>query len=206
MQNNKDIIKINPENPEKKLILKACKIIKKNGVIIFPTKCLYGIGVDAFNPKAIKKVFKIKKRDSKNPILVLINKKQDLKMLVREIPFQAKILMDKFWPGDITIIFKAKHDIPEQLTARTGKIGVRMPQHPVAYALVKNAGTPITGTSANISGTKGCSDIKKLDPKLIPSIDMILDAGKLKGGKGSTVIDVTVSPVKILRQGSILIK
>jgi len=205
LQNNKKIVRINSRSPEKKLLLKACKIIKKNGVIIFPTKCLYGIGVDAFNQKAVNKVFKIKQRDKNNPILVLINKKQDLKILVKEIPFQAKVLMDKFWPGDVTIIFKAKHDIPEQLIAKTGKIGVRIPQHPVAYTLVKMAGTPITGTSANISGMKGCSDIKELELKLISNIDMVLDGGKLKGGKGSTVVDVTVSPFKILRQGSVII-
>ncbi len=114
--------------------------------------------------------------------------------------------MDYFWPGQITIVFEAKSTISRNLTGGTGKIGIRMPEHPVALSLVKEVNSPITGTSANISGEAGCSVISDLDAQIADKIDIMLDAGSLKGGAGSTVIDVTTSFPTILREGYVSAK
>ncbi|MBF0469693.1 MAG: L-threonylcarbamoyladenylate synthase [Desulfamplus sp.] len=119
------------------------------------------------------------------------------------LPASAQALIKKFWPGSITIVFNAVDGLPEALTAGTGKIGIRMPGHPVARALVRQVGSPITGTSANISGKAGCQDIALLDPHILSRVDMVLDSGILKGGIGSTVVDVTCDSVKIAREGQV---
>jgi L-threonylcarbamoyladenylate synthase len=111
--------------------------------------------------------------------------------------------MDRFWPGKITLVFEALPAVPECLTAGTGKIGIRQPGHPVAAALVKTFQGPVTGTSANLSGSPGCRQIADLDPQVARKLDLILDAGPLRGGSGSTVVDVTQDIPRILRVGQI---
>jgi L-threonylcarbamoyladenylate synthase len=143
------------------------------------------------------------KRKKNNPLLVLVHCKKDLEGIVAKIPDQAKILMHTFWPGSLTLVFEAKPGICDLLTAGTGKIGVRIPSHPVALAMVKAAGRPITGTSANLSGYPGCSRISDMPEKLMQAADMVLDAGTLKGGSGSTILDITCDPPRVLRQGTI---
>ena len=111
--------------------------------------------------------------------------------------------MDHFWPGRITLVFKAAADVPSYLTAGTGKIGIRLPGHPAAAALLRVLPTPLTGTSANLSGKPGCRRIEDLENQIAGSLDLILDAGTLNGGIGSTVVDVTIEPPKILREGEV---
>ena len=199
----KKIIGIDPVNPEPDSIAKAGKIIRNNGIVIFPAKCLYGVAANALNEKAIKKVFQLKQRPLNNPILVLIPDKSLLPDLVKSISEPAKKLMDAFWPGNLTLVFEAKDNIPRLLTANTGKIGVRIPSHPVAKALVEAVNFPITGTSANLSGHNGCNRTDQLVSTLLDSADLILNAGILKGGSGSTIVDVTSTNIKVLREGEV---
>ncbi len=194
---------VNPRLIRPELIREAAAMIKDGRVVVFPTTGLYGLGADALNPEAVDKVFNIKLRPYQNPILVLIEKRCDLDRLVQKVPPAAVRLMDYFWPGAVTIVFGAKENLPANLTAGTGRIGVRMPGHPVAFELVKAVGGPITGTSANISGQPGCSDILQLAPSIAERVDLILDAGALAGGKGSTVIDVTEHEPRVLREGAV---
>ena len=197
---------IDSRKPQKDFIDDAVRIITRGGVIAFPTRSLYGLGVNALNLMAVQKIFEIKKRPLGKPILVLINDKDSIKDIAETIPPAAIRIMDIFWPGNVTIVLNAKPDLPEALTAGTGKIGVRLPQHLVASALVKAFGGPITGTSANISGDQGCNRISDLDLYVKSKLDLILDAGTLKKGKGSTVVDVTIYPPKVLREGDVLAK
>ena len=201
--NHQTVITVDPLEPQGDLMARACDIIGRGGVVVFPAKCLYGIAADALNPAAVARVFEVKRRPRDNPILVLVNQRQDLERLVKRVPETAVALMDSFWPGDVTIVFEAVDDLPGVLTAHTGKIGIRMPQHPVARALIKQLGTPMTGTSANISGARGINRVQDLSPDLVAGVDLVLDAGELKGGKGSTVVDVTGDTVKVLREGEV---
>ena len=200
------IKKIDPVNPQYALIIEAARVIERGGIVVFPTSFIYGLGADAFNEDAIDRVFRIKKRPHNKPLSVLVKNQEALYRLVQDIPSYASIIMDRFWPGKITIVFKAKEGLPENLTAGTGTIGVRIPEHTAASALVNALYNPITGTSANFSGHAGCSQISDLDPLIADELDLILDAGPLEGGIGSTVIDVTGNGPKILRQGAIAAK
>jgi L-threonylcarbamoyladenylate synthase len=193
----------NPQHPDPEAINEAAAVIEKGGVIAFPTTCLYGLGADAFNPEAVARLYEIKQRPAQKPILILINRRADLKRLVMHIPQTALRIMDHFWPGKVTLVFEALPAVPECLTAGTGKIGIRQPGHPVAAALVKAFEGPVTGTSANLSERPGCRQIADLDPGLARKLDLILDAGPLKEGSGSTVVDVTGDIPRILRVGQI---
>ena len=202
----KKIVSIDSVNPEPDIIAKAGKIIQNNGVVIFPAKCLYGVAANALNNKAVEKIFLLKKRPLTNPILILISNKNMLTDLVTTISRPAKKLMEAFWPGNLTIVFDAKSNISQLLTAGTGKIGIRIPAHPVAKALVEYTDFPITGTSANLSGQIGCSQTKQLVSSIIDHADLVLDAGTLKGGTGSTIVDVTTSDINIIREGEVSVQ
>jgi len=178
-------------------------MIKQGGVVVFPTRGLYGLGADALDPDAVEKIIKIKQRPADNPILVLIYSRRQLDSLVKNISPAAAAIMDAFWPGRVTLVFDACDSLSNRLTARSGKIGVRLAGHPVAAALVRQVGRPVTGTSANLSGRPGCHQVQYLDPPVAEQVDLILDAGVLEGGAGSTVVDVTIDPPKILREGQV---
>ena len=192
---------IDPHNPRADLIDAAVRILERGGVIAFPTGSLYGLGADALNAVAVDRVFAIKMRAPDKPLLILIPDRKVVFDLAAEVPPAAKRLMDRFWPGQVTIVFKALPGLPANLTAGTGRIGIRLPGHPVARALVATFGRPITGTSANLSGQGGCHHVDELDAMLIEQLDLVLDAGPLKEGIGSTVVDITGAEPIVIREG-----
>jgi L-threonylcarbamoyladenylate synthase len=196
-------LKVDPLCPQPDMIEDAARIINAGGVICFPTTSLYGLGADAFNAHAVDRIFDIKGRSHQKPILILIQNRQELEKLVRRIPPMAENIMQKFWPGKITLVFEAGDNLPSNLTSGTGKIGVRLALHPVAAALIQAVGSPITATSANVSGKPGCAKISNLDAQIADNADLVLDAGELAGGKGSTVIDVTGAFPETLREGTV---
>lgn len=197
------IIKIDPDKPEPELIKKAAMVIRSGGVVVFPARCLYGLAVDACNETAVDRVFEIKGRAEKKPLLVLADSHLMISAIVKEITPLANKIMKSFWPGLITVILESNNSLPPKLTAGSNKIGIRKPGHPVAMALVKAVGGPITGTSANISGDAGCFSIRDLDPEIAEKADLIIDAGMLKGGLGSTVVDATGEVPVIIREGEV---
>lgn len=199
-------IEVNPTDPQPELITKAARAIKKGGVLAFPTRYLYGLGADALNPAAVDRVFEIKRRPVDKPLLILVRRQEELLQLVRSVPQTALRVMNRFWPGDVTIVLEAGKNLPKNLTGDSGKIGIRLPQHPVAVALVEAVGGPITATSANLAGESGCSRIADLAPAIAEKLDLILDAGPLKGGIGSTVLDLTAQRPVILREGAVAAK
>ena len=203
MKASDKVRKVNCANPDTGIIAEAASIIRNGGVVVFPTRSLYGLGADAFNAKAVNRIFHIKQRPVNNPILVLIKDKNELDRLATLVPPAATAIMERFWPGRVSIVFQAKEGLVANLTAGTNKIGIRLPGHNIAYKLVKAADGPITGTSANLSGSAGCFQINDLDEKIVDSVDLILDAGPLKGGVGSTIVDVTGEEPLILRQGEL---
>ena len=183
------------------LVQEAAARIRDGGLVVFPTRGLYGIGTDIYQPEAVSRVFQVKQRSPHKPISVLIQSKSRLTDLAAAVPTQATKLMERFWPGRITIIFAAKASVPLALTGNTGKIGIRIPEHPVAVALLNELQNPITGTSANLSGYPGCAQIADVAVEIMAEMAMILDAGRLIGGAGSTVVDVTTSPPAVVREG-----
>jgi len=196
-----NLLRIDPADPAPAILSKAAGVLSAGGVLVFPTRSLYGLGVDAFNEKAVEKLFRIKGRPAGKPVLVLIHDLGQLGSLVIDVPETARHLIRRFWPGRVTLVFHAGKGLPQKLTAGTGKIGVRLAGHPVAARLAAAFGHPITGTSANRSGRPGAFRVPDLDPGIRNAVDLILDAGPLKGGAGSTILDVTCDPPRILREG-----
>lgn len=181
-------------------------IFKKGGTIAYPTETFYGIGVDPFNKGAVNKLFKLKGRDPDKPISILVKNKKMLSEVVEDISLSAKILMKRFWPGPLTIIFNAKKTIPPALTGNTGKIGVRISSNPITQKLLKEIDSPITTTSANPSGKKSPVTAGEVKDYFGDKIDLMLDGGVLCGKLGSTIVDVTSGDLKVIREGEISAK
>jgi L-threonylcarbamoyladenylate synthase len=184
-------------------ILRAAETIMAGGVVAVPTESFYGLAVNALNKKAVERLLKIKKRREDHPILILIPSGDALSRYVVRISPAAFEIMKAFWPGGLTMVFEAGPILPPMLTGGSGKIGVRLSSHPVPTDLARVAGVAITGTSANVSGEPPCADSGELLKALGSEVDLILDEGKTAGGKGSTVLDVTVKPPVILREGMV---
>lgn len=181
----------------------AGDILTSGGVVAFPTESFYGLAVNAMDEKAIQRLFIIKKRGGTHPVLILIPSIDSLMKYIHHIPDCARKLMPHFWPGGLTLIFKARPNISPLLTAETGKIGVRLSSHPIARALPESINNPITGTSANISGQTPCISANDVIDQLGREIDLVLDYGETRGGPGSTILDVTTTPPRILREGMV---
>jgi len=196
------VLRVDPRRPDPEQLQTGAEIIRSGRVIVFPTQCLYGLAADAQNEEAVARIFRIKQRAADKPLLLLIPDRACLEDLINQaLPPAAERLMKAFWPGNLTLLLKAGSGVLPALTAGSGKIGVRLPGHPVALQLVRAVGRPITGTSANISGRPGCRDLKEIPQDLLRRTDLVMDAGPLKGGAGSTVVDLTVTPPAILRAG-----
>ena len=161
-----------------KSITQAAQTILDGGVIIYPTETIYGIGANALEPKIVEKVFTIKERKKSNPILVLVPDRQSLEELVIGVPDQAEVLMRNFWPGPLTIVFKASPIVSPILTADTGKIGVRLSSDNFCRELLNICRIPITSTSANLSGEPNPDSIGIINKRVLDSVDLIVDAGK----------------------------
>ena len=196
-------IRCSPQSPDRKIIADAADVVLAGGVVCFPTSCLYGLGADAGCEEAVKRVFEIKQRPPDKPVLVLIDSLERLDRLVARIPPFADELIDRFWPGKLTLVFEARSSVSELLTAGTGKIGVRQPGHPVARAFVSALKRPLTGTSANLSGSPSCNRIEDLPSAIRSQVNLLIDSGELKGGVGSTVVDVSGDRPRLLREGAI---
>jgi len=201
-----DIIRINPKSPDKNLIKKAAAIILAGGVVVYPTDTAYGLAADAMNEHAIGKLFIIKQRVQK-PLPIIVS---DLQMLSRVAKVSAaeKKLIDKHWPGALTIIFEKKKEIQPFLTLGLPTIGVRIPDYEVARELVKVCDTPLTSTSANVTGQGNCYTpecVSRMFQSRDSQPDLILDAGELPEVAVSTVVQVEAGKAKVLRKGPVKI-
>ena len=197
------ILKVTAENSEEDVLESAAAVLASGGVIAYPTETFYGLGADAMNDRAVKKIYKIKGRDFTSPISVIIGRTEDLSSLVSGIPTAAEKLINAFWPGPLTIIFEASSKVLPRLTAGTEKIGVRLSGSHVARSLAQKLGHPVTATSANLSGRDECSTASAVVLQIGKKIDAIVDSGPTAGHKGSTIVDVTSDPPAIIREGAI---
>ncbi len=175
-------------------INKAIKILKQGGVIIFPTETVYGIGCAYDNQEAIDRIYEIKKRPKDKPLQVLIADKKQLDDLAEGIPAEAQELIDKNWPGPLTIIVATGRDLSLQYN---GTLGIRMPDHPIALQIIRELGKPMAATSANISGEPAPTSVNEINIEA----DLTIDGGKTDQGIASSVIDFTVDPPKTIRKG-----
>ena len=199
----KMIIRLDAFENQGEVITMAKAILLRGGLVACPTESFYGLAVDATNKAAIRKLFSLKKRPANLPVLILIPSIESLTKYVTYIPPVARKLTREFWPGGLTLIFEASEHVSPLLTANTGKIGIRLSNHPVATALAQAIQAPVTGTSANISGAPPCHHAEEVLSYFGENIDLIIDGGETAGAIGSTILDVTVDPPEIVRDGMV---
>jgi L-threonylcarbamoyladenylate synthase len=184
-------------------VQQAAEILRRGGLVAFPTETVYGLGADAFNPIAVARVFEVKKRPHFDPLIVHVASQGDLDKLVSEIPSDAKKVMGKFWPGPLTIVLVKKEEVPDIVTSGLPTVAVRMPRHPMSLSLIKEAGSPIVGPSANPFGYLSPTTAEHVRDQLGDQIDFILDGGPCEIGVESTIVSFSGPKPKLLRPGGI---
>jgi L-threonylcarbamoyladenylate synthase len=184
-------------------VKEAAKVIKEGGIVSFPTETVYGLGADVFNRKAVERVFSVKRRDPSNPLIVLIPSVDHLERVALDPPEIFWKLVEEFWPGPLTIVLKKREGVFNELTGKWPFVAVRVPGHPVPIAIMKELDSPITGPSANISGRISPISASDVISELNGLIDLLLDCGDSYFGIESTIVDLTVSPARVTREGII---
>lgn len=194
-----DLIKINAQKPEASGLAHAVAVLRRGGVIIYPTDTIYGLGCDITNKKAVERILKLKGRDAKKPMSILC---ADLKHLSDyAIPTRSAYrIMKRLLPGPYTVVLFASRAVPKLLVTKQKTVGIRVPDHAVARALVKALGNPIITTSVNLAGAKPMDDPKKIAHEFGEKVDCIIDAGRVSG-EPSTVLDLTSDEPVVLRPG-----
>ncbi len=200
------IIKAYTENFDNSRLSEAADIIREGGIVAFPTETVYGLGANALIPQAVDKIFEAKGRPNDNPLIVHIADKAQVKDLVSCIPPKAEILMDKFWPGPLTIIMPKADIVPDNVTAGLDSVGIRFPQNPVAMEFLKLAAVPVAAPSANTSGRPSPTSAGHVLEDLYGKIDACIDGGRTRFGLESTIIDMSGDVPTLLRPGSITLE
>ena len=192
------------DNEEKEASIKiAAEIIREGGVVAFPTETVYGLGANALDQTAIKKIYKAKGRPSDNPLIVHISDKDDLKLITNDVPSICRNLMESFWPGPLTLLFKKNNKLPDIVTGGLDTVAVRIPENDVALKLIREAGVPVAAPSANLSGKPSPTKAEHVMEDLMGRIDAVLLGGDCPVGVESTVIDTLSNPPVLLRPGGI---
>lgn len=198
-----EIIHMDPREPDVHGIERVVGYLRDGEVIAYPTETIYGLGADVFNKKAVKKIYDLKARDYGLPISILVADLDMLRDCVERVPEEALSLIRKFWPGPLTILFPASHRFPQGLVTNTGKVGIRISSNPIASAIVRAFGKPITTTSANRSGFPPSLIVRHITKYFGDRIACIVDGGECEPSRGSTVVDIAGETMSIIREGAI---
>lgn len=196
------LIRVDPAAPDDAALGEAASILKGGGLVAFPTETFYGLGAQALDGRAVRRVFELKGRPETKPLLVLVGSIA-MAETVAEVGDRARALAERHWPGPLTLVLRALPHVPPEVTAGTGTIGVRVSPHPVAQGLVRTLGRPLTAPSANPSGVEPPPTAAAVLAHFAGAVEMILDGGDTPGGEPSTVLDLTVEPSRVLRQGAV---
>ena len=188
--------------PSAAVIADAAAVLEAGGVVAFPTETFYGLGVAALDPVAVRRLFALKGRPESRPILVLVDEPARIERFA-VLTTPARELIVRHWPGPLTLVLPARQELPTELTAGTATIGVRQPGHAVARALAAALGGPVTAPSANLTGEAPPTTAKEVLRVFEDKLDLVLDGGATAGGMPSTVLDVTVEPPRVLREGAV---
>ena len=200
-----EIVRVDPVAPDERVLDEAARVLGRGGLVAFPTETFYGLGAAALDRRAVRRVFEVKGRPASMPLLVLVDSEAMVGRVAPEIPARARELITRHWPGALTLVFRAAAGLPAELTAGTGTIGVRLPAHATARALVRALGAPVTAPSANPTGAEPPTTAGAVLAHFGDALDLVLDGGPTPGGAPSTVVDVTVDPPRVIRQGAVVV-
>ncbi|MDO8586887.1 MAG: L-threonylcarbamoyladenylate synthase [Armatimonadota bacterium] len=197
------VLKVDSADPDVAAVREAAAVIRAGGLVIFPTETVYGLAANALDPQAVMKVFEAKKRPLMAALPVQVGYRAKLEEVSDELSEAARLLSERWMPGPITLVVRRKAGIPDIVTAGGDTVGVRIPDDPVALAILREVGTPIVATSANVSGEPDPRDAEEAIRQVGAFVEVVLDAGPARYGMASTVVDTTVAPPRILRAGAI---
>lgn len=197
------VIHVDPLNPDLEKIARAVGVLRRGGLVAFPTETVYGLGADAYNPKAVKKIFEAKGRPPDNPLILHISSLNMLFDVAMDFDRPVIDILKILWPGPFTVILKRRDIVPGEATADLPFVAVRMPAHPVALALIERLGRPVAAPSANRSGRPSPTAAEHVIEDLGDSVDMVIDGGETFLGVESTIVDLTRDPPVLLRPGPV---
>lgn len=197
------VIRVNPENPELKTLQEAADVILGNGVIGYPTETVYGLGANALSDTAVEKVFELKQREKNKPILIIVSDLNQIMGLISFFPEIANSVTRHFWPGPLTIIFKAALHLAKPLLGTGNTIGIRIPDNRICLELLQLCGVPLTSTSANLSGRNNPVCVDEVITSFGDRLNLIIDGGIARSRISSTVLDLSKDEPVLIREGII---
>lgn len=192
--------------PEAELLSEAAETLRAGGLVAFPTETVYGLGANATDSAAVANIFSAKGRPADNPLIVHVPDREGVLQVATSVPPEAERLMERFWPGPLTLVLPKRPDIPDNVSCGLPTVGVRMPDHPIALALIRAAGVPVAAPSANLSGRPSPTAAEHVLEDLAGRIALVLDGGETGVGLESTVLDLTVDPPVLLRPGGVTVE
>ncbi len=200
------VLPVDPHHPSRTALTLAAALLRSGWPVAFPTETVYGLGADALNPVAVRAIFRAKGRPADDPLIVHVADPDHVQALAQEIPPLARRLIERFWPGPLTLVLRRSPDVPPEVSGGLRTIAVRMPAHPVALALIRDAGMPLAAPSANLSGRPSPTTAARVLQDLNTRIPLILDAGPTAIGSESTVLDLAGPAPVLLRPGGITLE
>lgn len=198
-----EVLSVDRETPDPAAIARAAEVLRAGGLVAFPTETVYGLGANALDARAVRRVFEAKGRPPEDPLIVHLARAEDLDRVVRQVPALARRLAEAFWPGPLTLVLPKRPSVPPEVTAGLPTVAVRVPAHPVALALIRAADVPVAAPSANRFGRASPTSAEHVLDDLEGRVDLVLDAGPTTVGVESTVLDLTRGTPTILRPGGV---
>jgi L-threonylcarbamoyladenylate synthase len=198
-----EILRIDLDREDRDALLRIVRVLGKGGVIVYPTDTYYGLGTSGFQPEAVRRIYRVKQRDEGKPLSLVVSDYEMLQEVAADLPPVLPVLAAALWPGPLTVVLPASSRLPGVLLGAARTIGVRIPRLAWLRTLVRTAGFPLTATSANLAGSEAAAAPGEAIRVFEGKVDLIVDGGATPGGPPSTVLDLSVSPPKILRQGAV---
>lgn len=197
------ILKVDPKNPAEEVLLEAAEAVLRGGVIAFPSDTLYGLGCSLFDVSAVEMVARLKRRDPSLAVISLIPERRQVYGLAQEVSDDAEVLMDRFWPGLLSLIFRSAPIVPPRVRGAGGTVALRCPKDTLCQRLLDRIGGPVVSSSANLSGQRPAQTAEEVVQIFGNQLDLVIDGGPRHGGLPSTLVDVSGTPSRLLRRGAI---
>jgi L-threonylcarbamoyladenylate synthase len=197
------ILKVDPKNPAEEVLLEAAEAVLRGGVIAFPSDTLYGLGCSLFDVSAVEMVARLKRRDPSLAVISLIPERRQVYGLAQEVSDDAEVLMDRFWPGPLSLIFRSAPIVPPRVRGAGGTVALRCPKDTLCQRLLDRIGGPVVSSSANLSGQRPAQTAEEVVQIFGNQLDLVIDGGPRHGGLPSTLVDVSGTPSRLLRRGAI---
>jgi L-threonylcarbamoyladenylate synthase len=195
------LVRVDPDHPDPEIVRETAEVLLRGGIVAFPTDTLYGLSVALMDPAAVEFLHRLKRRPPKLSVISLIPEPGDVHPLVADVPEVASQLMERFWPGPLSLVFKASPLVPERVQGEGGTIALRVPKHPLSQEILRAVGGPVVSSSANVSGFPPATTAEEVVAAFGNQLDVVLDGGPAAAGAPTTLVDVSKGRIDVLRQG-----